>query len=451
MTSPLTDYATLPLPLTPVEKEQLSDYEATITRGLNTFYQVGTALVEIKQRKLYRSQYRTFEEYCKDRWQMDRSYAYRVIEASEVRSNLSPIGNKLPETESQARELKGLEPDQQRQVWQKAVETAPNGKVTAQHIKDVRQQEIPMPAPKETPQAAPVHQVSVFIPPPPYESKTCDFCKKRFPLGLNSLPDGGHICNSCFDHLPMESKPVRGYGNCAKCGTRLTGPGTSWFDGKHHDTERICDACLPAYETSYKKDMQRDPVDHALHAELEADDEPEEREPEIEEKILAVYEQIEEESRIDPDEREPEAVQDDDWELKQAYCDFCKQAYPNDHLYGDQFGICRACASKALHELLDPHDPDVLADAALQEAHFHCSDRDKIMQAGLRLFRAIDEEYKPGQRVRELKEYTPTGAKDGNPLMGSWKRVDTFPTTAALKRRIAELEPDKCCIFESRV
>lgn len=158
----------IPLSLTPIEAEDLYDYEATITRGLTTFYEVGNAFVAINQRKLYRAEYRTFEEYCDKKWGMSSRKAYRMIDAAEVVENLRPIGHVL-ETESQARELKGLEPDQQRQVMQKAIETAPGGKVTAQHIKDVRQVEIPIPEPEQEPVAAPVHlppkRVGVFIPP----------------------------------------------------------------------------------------------------------------------------------------------------------------------------------------------------------------------------------------------------------------------------------------------
>jgi hypothetical protein len=44
-----------------------------------------------------------------------------------------PIGT-LPTAESQARPLARLEPDQQRQAWQHAVDTAPDGKVTAAHV-----------------------------------------------------------------------------------------------------------------------------------------------------------------------------------------------------------------------------------------------------------------------------------------------------------------------------
>jgi len=42
----------------------------------------------------------------------------------------------LPATKSQACPLASLEPEKQREVWQRAVETAPNGKVTAAHVQN---------------------------------------------------------------------------------------------------------------------------------------------------------------------------------------------------------------------------------------------------------------------------------------------------------------------------
>ena len=44
---------------------------------------------------------------------------------------MSPIGDIKPTTESQTRPLARLATDQQRIAWQKAVETAPDGEVTA--------------------------------------------------------------------------------------------------------------------------------------------------------------------------------------------------------------------------------------------------------------------------------------------------------------------------------
>lgn len=64
---------------------------------------------------------------------MSKTHANRMIDSAEVVGNLTPIGV-IPATESQARPLTVLEPEAQREAWQRAVETAPNGKVTAAHV-----------------------------------------------------------------------------------------------------------------------------------------------------------------------------------------------------------------------------------------------------------------------------------------------------------------------------
>ena len=63
----------------------------------------------------------TFEEYCKERWGMNRAHAYRLIDAAEVVNNLSPIGD-IPANESQARPLTALRdnPELQRAAWERA-------------------------------------------------------------------------------------------------------------------------------------------------------------------------------------------------------------------------------------------------------------------------------------------------------------------------------------------
>ena len=61
------------------------------------------------------------------------------MDAAEAVSTLksSTIVELLPATESQARPLTQLEPEDQAAAWQQAVETAPNGKVTAAHVQQV--------------------------------------------------------------------------------------------------------------------------------------------------------------------------------------------------------------------------------------------------------------------------------------------------------------------------
>lgn len=117
------------------EKQELQSCEAVIERGLATFYEVGTALLKIRDERLYRSANATFEEYCRARWQMSRNHAHRMIDAARVAQNLLPMGN-IPQTERQVRPLAGLEPEQQRAVWEQAVSEA-NGQPSAAQVEEV--------------------------------------------------------------------------------------------------------------------------------------------------------------------------------------------------------------------------------------------------------------------------------------------------------------------------
>ena len=112
----------------------LADCEVIIQRGLNTFIDVGNALLEIRDNRLYKDCHATFEDYCKERWDFTRQHAYRLMEAAEVAGNLSPMGDILPATERQARPLTQLEPEQQREVWGRVTESG--DKVTASRVQE---------------------------------------------------------------------------------------------------------------------------------------------------------------------------------------------------------------------------------------------------------------------------------------------------------------------------
>lgn len=119
--------------LTTIERAELGRYEAVIKRGLDTFFEVGNALAKIRDGKLYRGEYSTFDEYCRGRWDFTDRRARMLIDAAGVVENLA-TGTIVPVNEAQARPLTKLEPDQQREAWAEAVESAPNGKVTAAHV-----------------------------------------------------------------------------------------------------------------------------------------------------------------------------------------------------------------------------------------------------------------------------------------------------------------------------
>lgn len=110
--------------LTKVERGRLNELERAIERGLKTFVEVGRALTEVRDKRLYRAQFSTFEDYCAVRWDLVRQSAYRQIDAAKVFDNLaslSPNGDKpaalLPLHEFQARALTRLDPAAQREVW----------------------------------------------------------------------------------------------------------------------------------------------------------------------------------------------------------------------------------------------------------------------------------------------------------------------------------------------
>ncbi|MGK7892499.1 MAG: hypothetical protein AB4372_02305 [Xenococcus sp. (in: cyanobacteria)] len=113
------------------------------------FYEAGCALRLLRDKRLYRSTHSTFEEYCRERFGFSRDSAYLKIGAADVYEtldkNLPTIGRQipLPTNERQLRYLAKakLEPAQQVEVWQKAVEKA-GGKIPSGRIvKSIVQQE----------------------------------------------------------------------------------------------------------------------------------------------------------------------------------------------------------------------------------------------------------------------------------------------------------------------
>jgi phage N-6-adenine-methyltransferase len=125
--------------VTDIVTDRLLECERVIERGLNTFVEVGAALLEIRDSGLYKGGYRTFEEYCHRRWKMKQSRAYQYMDAAGVVGNLqsSTIVELLPANEAQVRPLVSLPPEQQFQVWQQVVETAPEGKITGAFVQEV--------------------------------------------------------------------------------------------------------------------------------------------------------------------------------------------------------------------------------------------------------------------------------------------------------------------------
>jgi hypothetical protein len=125
--------------LTTTEAVQLEKHEAAIKAGLQTFYEVGNALLAIRDARLYRHDFNTFEDYCQRRWGMVASRARQLIGAAGVAANLEGVTDVTLSNEAQARALASFAAAAQQVVWNYAVNTAPvvddKPMVTAAHIK----------------------------------------------------------------------------------------------------------------------------------------------------------------------------------------------------------------------------------------------------------------------------------------------------------------------------
>ena len=123
--------------LTAIEQGRLAVLEDVVERGLQTFFEVGLALAEIRGERLYRETHATFEAYLQERWDLSRAHGYRMIEAAAVSKVVSPVGDR-PANEAQARELAPLvrsDPDKAAELWAELRREHGNG-VTAKVIRD---------------------------------------------------------------------------------------------------------------------------------------------------------------------------------------------------------------------------------------------------------------------------------------------------------------------------
>ncbi len=91
-----------------VNNQDLYRLERTIRKGLDIFYRVGEALLEIRDRQLYKEVgYSNFRDYCFERWNMKKSQAYRLIESAVVVNNLksAPPSARFPRHDDGARSV----------------------------------------------------------------------------------------------------------------------------------------------------------------------------------------------------------------------------------------------------------------------------------------------------------------------------------------------------------
>jgi len=115
------------------ESQRLSELEKVIAKGQKTFVEVGLALAEIRDLRLYKREYSSFAEYCQKKWGWEKRYTNYVIAGAEaVKSLPEKVGTMVP-TLRAGRELARVEPAQRAGVVQAIADSG--RPVTAKEIK----------------------------------------------------------------------------------------------------------------------------------------------------------------------------------------------------------------------------------------------------------------------------------------------------------------------------
>lgn len=120
--------------LSATEQTELAQLEAVIERGMNTFIEVGNALAAIHEQKLYRSEHVTFEDYCRQRWNVSRPRAYELMAAADAVSGI-PDTLPQPTNAGQAVALARVPESERSEVWRETVART-DGNPTAAAVRE---------------------------------------------------------------------------------------------------------------------------------------------------------------------------------------------------------------------------------------------------------------------------------------------------------------------------
>ncbi|WP_433599806.1 hypothetical protein ACQPXH_30040 [Nocardia sp. CA-135953] len=90
-------------PLDDREQAQLTACETSIDGLRVAFWSAGRALQIVRDGRLYRDRHASFDDYVEQRWDMQRSYAHKLIRAWPLAAKLHPIAPAI--NEGQVREL----------------------------------------------------------------------------------------------------------------------------------------------------------------------------------------------------------------------------------------------------------------------------------------------------------------------------------------------------------
>lgn len=139
--------------ITPIERRQYQHHNQVIAKGASDIY---NSLRVMHEKRLYREEYDTFEEYCRGKWGMSDQHARNLLKHGQILrvieedpKNQTIVGSIR---ESHTREVSDLPPEEAAAI---IVETAErnDGKVTATAVRETRSGD-PFDVPFDVPEGA---------------------------------------------------------------------------------------------------------------------------------------------------------------------------------------------------------------------------------------------------------------------------------------------------------
>jgi hypothetical protein len=122
--------------LSPEEYIALLTAEHLIGEEFKGSIDVGLALVEIRDRRLYRTEYPNFPAYYRIKWHFDQKKVHSLTATAEAHKAITTGANlPVPQSAFQLRPLSGLTPDQARLAWEHAVKMSGGRKITERLVR----------------------------------------------------------------------------------------------------------------------------------------------------------------------------------------------------------------------------------------------------------------------------------------------------------------------------
>jgi hypothetical protein len=122
--------------LSEAEEQRFGVCEGAIQTGCHSVVEMGLALAEIRDGRLYRNNFSSFEEYCQRRWEFKRGKAHYLISAARICRQIAQTpGLAQPDRESQLRPLLAVNLEDAELAWQHAAQFISDRPITTRMVK----------------------------------------------------------------------------------------------------------------------------------------------------------------------------------------------------------------------------------------------------------------------------------------------------------------------------